>query len=146
MVSRMNRTSLFEQKTERLAREWVSAWNSRNLDRIIAHYHDDVRISSPFIRSIAGGNDGVVAGKAALREYWATALGVFNDLHFELFHVYPGVRSMVIHYRSVAGYVGAEYMRLAEDGLIDEVHAHYAPEINVRWPDRPPTQNRSTGI
>ena len=35
-----------------LAHHWVEAWNDHDLERILAHYADDVVFSSPFIQKI----------------------------------------------------------------------------------------------
>ena len=34
------------------AREWVDAWNSRDLDRIMAHYTEDFEMTSPLIAMV----------------------------------------------------------------------------------------------
>ena len=34
---------------KRFAMEWVAAWNSHDLERILAHYEDDFEMSSPII-------------------------------------------------------------------------------------------------
>jgi hypothetical protein len=38
---------------ERFAHEWIEAWNSHDLERILAHYSDDFVMSSPRIAVIA---------------------------------------------------------------------------------------------
>ena len=55
---------------ERFAKEWIAAWNSHDLDRILAHYEDDFEMSSPFIRLIAGEAAGKLRGKATIGAYW----------------------------------------------------------------------------
>lgn len=113
------------------ALEWIAAWNSHDLERILDHYSEDVAITSPFIEKIMGPGQGTISGKLALRDYWTAALGKYTDLNFELFRAYPGVNSVVIHYRSVAGFVGMEFMRFDEHDQVCEVRAHYAPEEPV---------------
>jgi hypothetical protein len=39
---------------EHFAENWVAAWNSRNLPRILEHYEEDFEMSSPLIAHIAG--------------------------------------------------------------------------------------------
>ncbi|MEO5559087.1 MAG: hypothetical protein ABIO49_04820 [Dokdonella sp.] len=67
----------------------------------------------------------MVVGKQALREYWRQGLDRFPELHFLPIHAYPGAQILVLIYRAVSGFVGAEFMRLDADGKICEVHAHY---------------------
>lgn len=46
------------------AEEWVAAWNSHDLDRILTHYADDVVFSSPHIVRRLGKSSGEVCGQA----------------------------------------------------------------------------------
>jgi ketosteroid isomerase-like protein len=39
---------------ERFAKEWVAAWNSHDLDRVLAHYEEDFEMSSPIIIALVG--------------------------------------------------------------------------------------------
>ncbi len=59
---------------EYFAAEWIAAWNSRNLDRVLAHYTDDFEFSSPFIVKVVGEPSNILCGKQAVGAYWATAL------------------------------------------------------------------------
>lgn len=113
---------------EWIADEWIGAWNAHDLERILSHYSEDVVLTSEFVRSITGRDTPTVLGKAALRAYWRQGLDRFPDLHFRLIHAYPGARSLVLVYHAVSGLLGAEFMRLDDDGKICEVHAHYRPE------------------
>ena len=45
------------------AEEWIAAWNSHDLERILTHYEDDVELRSPVASKLLGG-DGRVRGKA----------------------------------------------------------------------------------
>jgi ketosteroid isomerase-like protein len=49
------------------AEEWVEAWNSHDLDRILAHYDDQVVLTSPVALNLLKNGSGIVEGKAALR-------------------------------------------------------------------------------
>jgi ketosteroid isomerase-like protein len=41
------------------AAEWVEAWNSHDLERIVGHFTDDVTFSSPLATQIIPGSEGV---------------------------------------------------------------------------------------
>jgi ketosteroid isomerase-like protein len=60
------------------AKEWIAAWNSHDLDRILSHYVEDFEMSSPLIveRKIDPG--GVLRGKAAIRESGQSAWRLFR--------------------------------------------------------------------
>ena len=68
----------------RFAQEWAAAWNARDLDRILAHYSDDVEMSTPFIVKLMGEPSGTLKGKQQVRAYWRRALDRIPDLHFEV--------------------------------------------------------------
>jgi hypothetical protein len=110
----------------RQAQEWIAAWNAHDLARILAHYADDVELTSPFVAKLTSRTDGVVRGQAALREYFARGLEAYPALRFDFIRLYPGVRSCVVEYRSINGLVSAELMEFDAKGKISRVVAHYA--------------------
>jgi len=54
--------------------EWLTAWNAHDLERILAHYSEDAELISPFVAKLTGRSEGVLRGKAALRDYFARGL------------------------------------------------------------------------
>ena len=109
----------------RFAREWIEAWNSHDLDRILAHYADDFTMSSPLIRSIGGEPSGTLAGRDAVGWYWAKALRATPDLRFELISTLVGAHSITLYYRGARG-LAAEVFEIGPDGLVTRAAAHYA--------------------
>lgn len=114
-----------EQTAEKIAQEWIDAWNSHDLDAIIAHYANDVEFTSPFVAKLVGNPAGNIKGKEALRDYFEKALVAYPDLKFELFQVLIGVDSLTIYYRSIKDMFAAEVMILNSQGQIAKVMAHY---------------------
>lgn len=110
--------------SEQFAREWIDAWNSHDLDRILSHYTNDFEMSSPYIREIAGEPSGTLSGKLAIGQYWATALEKMPHLRFELIDVLTGVNSIVIYYRGVRG-MAAEMFIINAEGKVVKATAHY---------------------
>ena len=110
---------------DRFAAEWVAAWNSHDLDRVLAHYADGAEMSSPFIAAVAGEASGTLRGKAALRAYWSAALAQFPDLRFELIDTFYSARSVAILYRSVQGLRAVEWLWFDRDGKVARAAAHY---------------------
>lgn len=84
------------------AREWIEAWNSHDLERILAHYRDDFEMHSPLIIEKMRVSSGVLKGKEAIRPYWQMSLATNPPLRFELQEVLVGVDTIAIYYRSVA--------------------------------------------
>jgi hypothetical protein len=66
------------------ARVWVAAWNVHDLDRVLAHYRDDVEMRTPFIAKLMGAPSGTLKGKEQVGAYWRRALDRIPDLHFEV--------------------------------------------------------------
>lgn len=108
------------------AQEWVQAWNSRDLDRILAHYDDNVVLISPVALNLLNNGTGVVQGKPALREYFLLGLNAFPDLRFDLSDVLWGVETVVVYYGSnVRDGKSAEIMQLNPAGKVLRVWANY---------------------
>lgn len=111
---------------QRFAEHWYAAWNAHDLEAILEHYADDVELTSPFVASLAGNEDGRLVGKDALRAYFAAGLERFPDLHFEPLELYVGVRSLVLRYVGPTGAETAEVIFLNDDGRVGRYFAHYA--------------------
>jgi len=99
------------------AAEWCEAWNAHDLDRLLAHFHDDVIFTSPMAAKLVPESGGRVAGKAALRDYWAKGLSLIPDLHFTVEQVFAGVDGIVIQYRNQKGISVSEVL-IFEGGLV----------------------------
>jgi hypothetical protein len=109
----------------RFAHEWIEAWNSHDLERVLAHYSDDFEMNSPVIMQIAGEPSGRLTGKEAVGAYWAKALTMIPDLRFELIAVLTGVESVVVQYRGAGGRLAAEVFHFGPDGKVVRAFAHY---------------------
>ena len=96
------------------AEEWIAAWNSHDLDRILAHYVDDFEMSSPLIVERMNEPSGTLRGKAAVRAYWAKGLALPPPIKFELLAVHAGVNRLGLVYRSVGRRFGIEILTLNE--------------------------------
>ncbi len=94
---------LSKEFAEQFAHDWIDAWNAHDLDRILSHYTDDFEMSSPVIAQLVNEPSGTLRGKAAIRAYWAKALGQHPELHFELAHVYAGANSVIVSHRGHRG-------------------------------------------
>jgi len=103
---------------------WTRAWNDHDVEAVLDHFHDDVVFSSPVAARVIPESGGVVRGKAALRDYWLTALRVLPDLHFEVVDVYRGESLLVINYRNERGGLVNEVLMFDGD-LVREGHGTY---------------------
>ncbi|MEM8578821.1 MAG: nuclear transport factor 2 family protein [Pseudomonadota bacterium] len=106
------------------ARAWEAGWNSHDLDRILAHYSEDIVFRSQKAMRLVG--IGEVRGKTALRDYWSRALAQQPDLSFVVVDVFGGHGMMVITYRNHRDVLAAETLRFGPDGLVVEASACHA--------------------
>jgi hypothetical protein len=96
------------------------------MDRIMAHYDEQVILISPVALNLLKSGDGVVRGKAALREYFLRGIQAYPALHFELIDVLWGVETIVVYYsNNVRDGNSAEVMQLNSLGQICRVWANY---------------------
>ena len=116
------------EQVNRFADEWIEAWNSHNLERILAHYSDDFVMSSPRIAQIAGEPSGILQGKAAVAAYWSKALQMLPDLKFRLIGTFSAADSLAIHYEGTSGFV-VEVFFFDAAGLVCRAAAHYSHSI-----------------
>ena len=107
------------------AADWIEAWNSHDLERILSHYSDDFEMSSPVIVQLADEPSGTLRGKAAVGAYWRKALQLIPDLHFELVDTLLGVNSITLYYIGARG-MAAEVFHFNADGKVVRACAHYA--------------------
>jgi len=110
---------------ERFAKEWVAAWNSHDLERVLEHYEDDFEMSSPIIVTLMGEPSGKLKGKAAVGAYWAKALKALPGLRFELLAALAGTDSVTVYCRGHRG-LTAEGLHFGPGGKVRAAFAHYA--------------------
>ncbi len=111
---------------EAFARDWETAWNSHDLDRILVHYHPDIVFRSRKAKILVG--EGVLRGISALRDYWAKALERQPNLRFTVVDIFEGYEMVVITCTNHAGVLAAETLRFGSDGLVAEASACHRPD------------------
>ena len=82
------------------AAQWAEAWNRRDIEQVLAHFHEDVEFTSPTALAVVG--TPTVRGKRSLREYWTMALSRLASLRFTVHRVVwdAGSRELAIIYTS----------------------------------------------
>jgi uncharacterized protein (TIGR02246 family) len=108
-----------------LGREWITAWNSRDLERVLALYAEDSEMTSDRIPALGFDGSGTLRGKASIRAYWDKALQLLPNLHFELIDTYVSPDSIVVFYRNERGARICEYLRLDAEGKIIQGSANH---------------------
>jgi hypothetical protein len=113
------------EEAKRFAEHWVTAWNSHDLEEILAHYAEDVEMTSPMIQRVLGIGSGSLKGKKAVGDYWRAALLRTPDLKFSLIAVTSGVNSVSIFYDAVMGKKAIETFLLDSQGKVFKALATY---------------------
>lgn len=102
------------------AERWARNWNAHDVDAVLDDFHEDVVFTSPVAARFRPETQGVVRGKAALRQYWITALGRIPDLRFTV----EGVNTTVIAYRNQNDNMVSEVLTF-QDNMVVEGHGMY---------------------
>jgi hypothetical protein len=116
---------LTEAEARQFARDWVLAWNSHDLDAIMAPYGSDVVLTSPIAARLLSDPSGTVRGPGALRSYFQRGLEAYPDLAFELVEVMWGLSSVVLYYVNQNGRKSGEFMEFDDRGKVIRVVANY---------------------
>jgi hypothetical protein len=119
-------TSLDKDNAFLFANEWISAWNQRDIERILSHYSDDVRVFSPLIVERMGLPEGYLHGKSALRDYWKPSFSLTPPLFFQLIDIFLGVNSVAILYENVGRRLVVETFTFNRNMKVSSVVVHWS--------------------
>jgi ketosteroid isomerase-like protein len=103
------------------ANEWAAAWNSRDVERVLGSFSEDVAFTSPTALAVVG--EGTVRGKAALRAYWTTAMERIGSLRFAIDRVLwdaAGRELAIVYVSNIDGRARrvSENLTFGPDGLV----------------------------
>lgn len=68
----------------RIATEWSAAFNTHDLERLLALYADNAQHYSPKLKVLRPGTNGLIHGKNALRDWWKDAFQRLPSLRYEV--------------------------------------------------------------
>ncbi len=71
-----------EQENLQIAKDWLAAFNNKNLDALLALYHVQAKHFSPKLKIKHPETNGLIEGKAALNSWWADAFKRLPELHY----------------------------------------------------------------
>lgn len=115
-----------DQQARQFAEEWIEAWNSHDLNNVLAHYADPLEFHSPFIPLLQFNTTGIITNKTDLRKYFELGLTKYPDLHFVFHHYFVGINTLVLYYTSVNGKLAAEVFEFNAAGKALKVYCHYS--------------------
>jgi ketosteroid isomerase-like protein len=112
--------------------QWAEAWNKRDIEQVLDHFHDDVEFTSPTSAAVMGVP--TMKGKAALREYWTTALSRISSLRFRLDRVLwdSAQRELAIIYTAE---INGQSRRVSENLRFNDLDQVVAAEVfhGIAW-------------
>ena len=118
---------------EDFAAEWIAAWNSHDMNRIMAHYADNFTIDSPTALAVVPESGGFIAGKEHIRSYWLTALNKAPDLAFELLGLFIGMRGVSLHFINTSiNKTVVEVMNFNEDLKVAQVLVYHNNSVSTK--------------
>lgn len=72
------------QQNEHIAVLWFEAFNTKELEKLLDLYHDEAEHFSPKLKVRRPETNGLVKGKAALRDWWQDAFDRLPTLHYKV--------------------------------------------------------------
>jgi len=72
------------QQNKQIALKWFEAFNEHNLEKLLVLYHEEARHFSPKLKIRRPETNGLITGKAALRDWWKEAFERLPSLHYEI--------------------------------------------------------------
>jgi len=70
-----------------VVKAWVDAFNARDLEAILALYADDIVTETPLLLKLGRDGEPRLAGKTAVRDYFARALAAAGPIRFTPIHL-----------------------------------------------------------
>jgi ketosteroid isomerase-like protein len=113
-----------------LGREWIAAWNSHDLERVLSLYAEDSEMTSDKIQALSFDASGTLRGKARIGAYWGKALALLPNLRFDLIDTYVSPDSLVVFYQNERGAKICEYLRLNAEGEIIQGSANHLAQYD----------------
>ena len=112
------------------ADQWISDWNRRDFEAVLARFSEDVVFISPRAAAIMG--TARIEGKVKLREYWIKALSQIQTIHFTLDYVTSDRDRLAIVYTSDINEKRmrcVEFLVFGEDGLVRQGEAMHGIQL-----------------
>lgn len=83
---------------KQIAHDWIDAFNSRDLEKLLALYDDAAVHFSPKLKALEPDTEGWVAGKTAMRAWWSGAFKRLQTLQYNVQHLIVDDHTVVIEY------------------------------------------------
>ena len=92
------------EHNKQIALNWINAFNEHNLEELLSLYAEDAVHFSPKLKIREPQTNGQIAGKPALRSWWAGAFERIPTLHYKLENLIINDGQVLMEYiRKAAG-------------------------------------------
>jgi ketosteroid isomerase-like protein len=108
-----------------LVEDWIEAWNTKDLDRIMQHYATSVVFEADTVVRRWNRPDGILRGADELREHFRMGLERAPKLHFELEEVFTAPSGYAALYRRDNGNRVLDVVELDSTSRATKVKAFY---------------------
>jgi SnoaL-like domain len=107
--------------------DWVEAWNSHDIEKILSHYSDDFTIETTMAAKLFPASNGLVIGKTEVRKYWLVGLERIPNLEFVIIDVLIGVSSIAVYYLNSGNHKkSVEMMFFNEEMKVNKAIVNYS--------------------
>ena len=105
--------------------DWLDAWNCHDIDRIMAHYAEEIEFTAQTVVARWGKADGKLVGKAELRKHFEKGLELAPKIHFEADQILWSPIGYAVLYRRENNNELLDAVELNAEGLAVKVTAYY---------------------
>ena len=113
---------------EAIITDWIEAWNTHDLERIMSHYADEVEFTAQTVIARWGKADGKLIGKEELRLHFDKGLALAPDIHFTVEKILWAPNGYAVLYHRENGNRAMDAVELNEGGQAAKVTAYYLNE------------------
>ncbi|WP_310646318.1 nuclear transport factor 2 family protein [Limnohabitans sp.] len=110
---------------QEFANDWLSAWNSKDLDKIVGFYADQVTMISPTVTELTGLQEGITLQKSDIKELYSKLFIQIPELHYSLVAVAVGIDTLTIHYTSCQCDMVADVIKFDDCWRVTKSHTYY---------------------
>jgi ketosteroid isomerase-like protein len=100
------------ENLQSIAYRWFEAFNTKQLDKLLALYDDEAQHYSPKLKIREPETNGLIKGKEAMRVWWQDAFDRLPDLHYKVTSLTANSDRVFMEYIRQVG--GEEDMLVAE--------------------------------
>ena len=117
-------------------KRWITAWNNKDLDKVLLLFTDDIIFYSSKIKTIFPElNSQKIDNKKDLERYWLAALKQFDNLYFLTIDYYIKNNICVLEYLATfdrqTKFLSIEKSEFNKDNLIYKASTFYGPQLEL---------------